>query len=188
MPFEALPSFMAGLQAKRGTGAEALWFLIHTAARSGEVRGATWDEISLSDKLWRIPGERMKAKKPHTVPLSEPVLSRLRELSSARRGVPGELLFPGQAGRPLSDMTLTKVLRSCFNGEATVHGFRSSFRDWVAERNPLVSDAIAEAALAHTNPNKVESAYRRTDFLQQRAPLMANWTDYLQAKPAKLSG
>lgn len=179
MPYADLPAFMTALREDvPSVGKLALQFLILTAARSGEVRGATWDEIDLDKAQWNIPAGRMKAGEPHSVPLSDAaieVLRRAGELTGMRRGQP---IFPGLRGQPLSDATLAKVLRVAGGGSYTVHGMRSAFRDWVAERTSFPGD-WAEAALAHTLPNKVEAAYRRTKFVEQRRNLMAAWDSYL---------
>jgi len=176
LPFEEMPTFLACLRDRSSVGRLALEFLILTAARSGEVRGAIWSEIDLKKNLWTVPAERMKAGKPHVVPLSKEaidVLSRAKTFA-----VPAsELIFPGQkVMKPMSDMTLLKILRD-MEQPFTVHGFRSTFRDWVAEETHYPGE-IAETALAHAIPNKVEAAYRRTDFLEKRRGLMREWGAY----------
>lgn len=178
LPYKDAPALMATLREGDSFGRLALRSLILTAARSGEVRGATWDEIDLKEAVWTVPAARMKAGKEHIVPLSDAARAVLETASRARTGTPGEPLFPGLRGKALSDMTLTKVLRTAINGPATVHGFRSSFRDWAAETTDFDGSWV-EAALAHTNPNKVEAAYRRTSYLEKRVPLMAAWATYL---------
>lgn len=178
MPYAEVPSFIQ-LLANKGdtTGRLALRFTILTAARSGETRGATWDEIDLESKVWNIPGSRMKAGKPHTVPLSDPALKILDSMSELSGGATSDLIFKGAGGKSLSDMTLTKALRTAGMKDYTVHGFRSSFRDWVAEQTDFPGE-WAEAALAHILSNKVEAAYRRTTYLEQRRKLMVAWADY----------
>lgn len=172
MDYNEVPSLMPKLVAKGGMGALALRATILTAARSGEVRGASWGEIDLDAALWTIPADRMKMRRPHRVPLSQEAVEVFREAANVRRG-DSDLVFPSRTGNPLSDMTLTKALRDL--GEpATVHGFRSSFRDWAAEKTSLPGE-IAEAALAHAVPNAVEAAYRRTDFFDKRRDLMEAW-------------
>lgn len=172
MPYRDLPALMLRLQTKGGMGAMALRATILTAARSGEMRGATWDELDLDASLWTIPADRMKMRRPHRVPLSKEAVGVFREAASVRRA-DSELVFPSRSGKQLSDMTLTKALRDL--GEtATVHGFRSTFRDWAAEQTGLPGE-IAEAALAHAVPNAVEAAYRRTDFFDKRRDLMGAW-------------
>lgn len=178
MQYAEVPTFVADVRAKSDSiGRTALLFTILTAARSGEVRGATWGEIDLDKRTWSIPADRMKAGQAHAVPLSTPALDLLKRLKGLFGHQAGDLVFPGAGGKPLSDMTLTKVMRAA-EQPYTVHGFRSSFRDWAAEQTSFPPD-WAEAALAHTIPNKVEAAYRRTKFLEQRRKLMAAWADYL---------
>lgn len=189
MPYAEVPAFVAELRGKGDSvGRLALLFTILTAARSGEVRGATWGEIDLEERIWSIPGERMKAGQPHAVPLSDAAVAILRTASGLFEGRPKDLVFPGLGGKPLSDMTLTKVMRNA-EKPYTVHGFRSSFRDWAAEQTSFPPE-WAEAALAHTLPNKVEAAYRRTKFLDQRRKLMEAWANHLngQANVLKLVG
>lgn len=179
MPYADLPAFITGLRGEQpSVGRLALQFLILTAGRSGEVRGAQWEEIDLDKGQWTIPAERMKAGEAHSVPLTPPaieILRQIRELTGARKGLP---IFPGLKGQPLSDATLAKVLRVAGGGDSTVHGMRSAFRDWAAEQTSFPGE-WAEAALAHTLPNKVEAAYRRTKFLEQRRKMMDAWADYL---------
>ena len=173
LAYREMGVFMADLATRAGMGARALEFTILTAARSGEVRGATWAEIDLDEALWTIPGERMKAGQTHTVPLSGAALELLRSLPRV-----GDLVFPGAAaGRPLSDMTLTAVLRRMERGDLTVHGFRSTFRDWAAEQTAYPSEVV-KMALAHAIGNKVEAAYRRGDLLDKRRRLMSDWARY----------
>lgn len=173
LPYRELGAFMADLRTREGTGARALEFAILTAARSGEVRGASWAEVDLEAALWTIPGERMKAKSEHNVPLSDAALDLLRELPHG-----GDLVFPGAvAGRPLSDMTLTAVLRRMGRGSLTAHGFRSTFRDWAAEQTAYPGEVV-EMALAHTIASRVERAYRRGDLIEKRRRLMADWARY----------
>jgi len=186
MPYDQVGDFMAEIAKSETSGRLALQFLILTAARSGEVRGATWQEIDLQSALWIIPAERMKAKKEHVVPLSDSALHILKIAGSLRKGTaPNEPVFPGLKYRPLSDMTLTKVLRTTVSEHWTVHGFRSSFRDWAAELTNFPSE-VAETALAHAIPNKVVAAYRRTNFLEKRREMMAQWASYLLSSPPNL--
>jgi integrase len=179
IPYAELPILMGKLKSEMPTvGRLALQFLILTAARSGEVRGARWEEIDLDKAQWNIPADRMKAGEAHSVPLppdAVEALRRVRELTTVRKGQP---IFPGLKGQPLSDATLAKVLRVAGGGAYTVHGMRSAFRDWIAEQTTFPSD-WAEAALAHTLSNKVEAAYKRTKFIEQRRKLMEAWADYL---------
>ena len=157
-------------------GRLTLEMLILTAARSGEVRFASWKEVNLEAATWTVPAARMKAGKEHVVPLSEAALDVLRR-AEALRIEGSDLIFHGaKRGKPLSDMTLLKVVRD-MGLDVTVHGFRSAFRDWCAEETSFPGE-VAEAALAHAIPNKVEAAYRRTDFLEKRKKLMAAWADH----------
>jgi integrase len=176
MPYAEVPAFMSRLRERESFSRLALQFTILTAARSGEVRGATWAEIDFEAELWTVPAERMKAEREHVVPLSGPALRILRRCKDLRAG--DELLvFPGSRPKqPMSDMTLTKLMRE-LKVPFTVHGFRSSFRDWVSEETHFQGD-IAEAALAHTIPNKTEAAYRRGKLLKKRWLLMRDWATY----------
>lgn len=177
MPYKALPSFMARLRAgELSVGRLALQFLILTAARSGEVRKARWRDIDPEACEWRLPAENTKTGKLHIVPLVPAALNILSEIRGMFGIDPDDLVFPGLKG-PMSDATLAKMLRTNGGGEFTVHGFRSSFRDWAAELG--FPDTWAEAALAHTNPNRTESAYRRTTFFEQRQEkLMPAWAAF----------
>ncbi len=180
MPYSELPAFMARVRGMEASiGRLALQFTILTAGRSGEVRGATWDEVDMDKALWTIPAARMKTGDAHTVPLSDAALDVLREIQGFITGREGEPIFPGLKGKPLSDMTLAKALRIAGGDNVTVHGMRSTFRDWVAEKLPTVPGDVAEAALAHAIQNKTEAAYRRAKYLDQRRELMAKWADYL---------
>lgn len=175
LQYSDVPILMGKLAEAETVGRLALRFLILTAARSGEVRGATWEEINLDSALWTVPAERMKAGREHIVPLSPAALAVLKLAAKARTGRSGEPVFPGLRNRSLSDMTITKVLRATQSGKSTVHGFRSSFRDWAAEKRTNVPREIVETALAHTNTNKAEAAYRRTNYLEERRILMGDW-------------
>ena len=168
--------FMARLHTLPGNGARALEFAVFTAARSGEVRGAKWMEIDLSNSLWTIPAARMKSGREHRVPLSRPAIRLLRELPTADKD---DLVFPGVDGQ-LSDMTLTAVLRR-MKVDATVHGFRSTFRDWISE-STAHSTEVAEMALSHAVGDKVEAAYRRGDLFEKRVALMSEWGSFLRAR------
>lgn len=164
-------------------GKDALLFLILTASRSGEVRGATWSEVDFATSKWIVPAARMKAKRQHRVPLSVQAMDVLQRRHQLSPG--GELIFTHRGKAPLSDMTVTKLLRdrkvvSDTPGRiATAHGFRSSFRDWASENG--YSRDLAERALAHTILNATEAAYHRTDQLEQRAPMMQAWADHVFA-------
>lgn len=175
MPYQDVPATIGKLAGKGGIGAIALRALVFTAARSGEIRGARWSEIDLADAVWTVPAERMKARRPHRVPLSPQALAVFEEAKAIRRAGT-DLVFPSAKGATLSDMTLTKAMRDM--GEPyTVHGFRSSFRDWAAEQTSFPGE-IAEAALAHAVPNAVEAAYRRTTFFDKRREMMDAWGRY----------
>ena len=180
MHYANVPAFVSLLRGLEGWTATrlAFEFLILTASRSGEVRLATWDEIDLDAALWTVPAERMKGRAEHAVPLAPRAVAILRE---ARAAYPkSEFVFPGtKPGLPLSDMTLTNVLRDAgLNGQATAHGFRSSFKDWCAEV-AKVRDEVSEAALAHKIPDKVRAAYLRTRFLDERRHVMQHWARYV---------
>ncbi|MBP0614297.1 tyrosine-type recombinase/integrase [Jiella mangrovi] len=179
MPFAEVAAFLQRLHEVQGVGARALEFTVLTAVRSGEARGATWQEIDLEAALWTIPAERMKTGKAHRVPLSARAVEILRTMKAT---AVNDLVFPGQrTGRPLSDMSLAKALKSAGSGEFTVHGFRSSFRDWVAEETNFQRE-VAEAALAHSVGDAVERAYRRGDALEKRRKLMDAWAGYCMAR------
>ena len=182
MPYADVPAFIRRLRLLRGTGALALEFLVLTAARSGEVRGATWGEINLEQKLWTIPAARMKAGVEHQVPLTDRAVNILNLVSQLQDSdnIAEAHLFPGQnKGRPLSDMSLTAVLRRLNEDAFTVHGFRSSFRDWAGDCTPFPRE-ICEAALAHTTGNAVERAYRRGSALEKRRELMDAWAKWCE--------
>ena len=175
MPYGAVASFLTKLSAIDGIGAKALEFTILTAVRSGEARGATWQEFDLDAKVWTIPADRMKTGKLHRVPLSDRAVEIVESMKATAIN---DLVFPGQReNRPLSDMTLSKALKSAGAGEYTVHGFRSSFRDWAAEETNFQRE-VAEAALAHSVGDAVERAYRRGDALEKRRKLMDAWAFY----------
>ena len=153
----------------------AFEFLVLTASRSGEARGARWSEIDLEAALWVVPAARMKAGKEHRVPLSARALAVLRE---ARRLHKGDIVFPNSQGKPLADYHLGARLLPKAGVKATAHGFRSSFRDWGSELSGATDDAL-EPALAHAIPNKAKAAYARSDLLEQRRELMQAWAHYL---------
>lgn len=176
LPYEKVPALIDELRERPSVGRLALEFLILTAARSGEVRGCTWTELDLKGRTWTIPANRMKAGKVHIVPLDDATLNVL-ERAKLFRAKDSDLVFPGQKPKEmLSDMTLLKVLRDR-NAGVTVHGFRSAFRDWCAEQTSYPGE-VAEAALAHAIQNKVEAAYRRTNYLEKRKSLMKDWADF----------
>ena len=176
MPFVGVPAFVGKVRERSSVGRLALEFLILNASRSGEVRNAVWQEFDLKRSVWIIPAERMKMAEEHQVPLSRQALQVI-ERAKSFRNESSDLVFPGQRRRrPLSDMTLLKILRDMEIG-VTVHGFRSSFRDWAAEETSFPGE-VAESALAHAVQNRVEAAYRRTDFFEKRRKLMQEWGNF----------
>lgn len=188
LPWQRIGEFMAALRLREGMAARAVEFVILTACRSGEVRGAKWDEIDLENKVWTIPAERMKAKREHQVPLSDAALALLKAIPKE-----GDVVFAGTKGQPLSDMSLTAVLRrmngddtpvwAASNGDGiTVHGFRSTFRMWAAESTNYPRE-VAEHALAHQLPDAVERAYQRGSQFTKRTKLMAGWAAYCTKAP-----
>jgi integrase len=182
VPWQDIGRVMARLAESQGTAARCLQFLILTAARSGEARGARWNEIDLDAALWTVPAERMKAGRDHRVPLSEPALAILREMMPLKRR-PDGLVFPGgKPGSPLSDVALSKALAVAGGGDATVHGMRSTFRDWCAEATAYPRE-VAESALAHANRDRVEAAYARSDHLERRRALMTAWGEHCTRSP-----
>ncbi len=181
LPWKLMSEFMTRLRSCPGVGARALEFAILTATRSGEVRLAEWSEIDQEEKLWTIPAHRMKARREHRVPLSEAALDVLKQVPQVDDE---SLVFPGmRAHRPLSDMTMTAVLKRMKHGDLTAHGFRSSFRDWAAEATHH-QNHIVEMALAHVVGNAVEAAYRRGDLLDKRRSLMNDWAAHCSAAVA----
>ncbi|MGP5307142.1 tyrosine-type recombinase/integrase [Vreelandella alkaliphila] len=182
LPYEEVGAFMHDLRQRNGTAARALEFTTLTAARSGEVRGATWDEIDLDAGVWTIPGERMKAGREHRVPLS-PAAIELLEALPRYEGI--NFVFPAPRLGQLSDSGMSAVLKR-MGVDVTVHGFRSTFRDWTAERTSTPHH-VAEMALAHTIKNSAEAAYRRGDMLEKRRRLMEQWADYCAAPVATAS-
>jgi integrase len=176
---------VAKLRQQETVAARALEFLILTAARTGETLYATWDEIDAEGRLWTVPAPRMKAHREHRVPLCGRATEVINEMAGLRRG---EFIFPGvKPGRPLSKMALAMVLRRLGYHTTTVHGLRSSFRDWAAEQTAFSGD-VAEMALAHMIPGAVERAYRRGDLLDQRRALMEAWGSYCDGGNAMQSG
>ncbi len=174
LPYAEIQCFMAELKQREGITVRALEFAILTAARTGEVRGATWDEIDMKQAMWIIPAARMKAGNEHRVPLSSHAMQILKEMHATKQST---FIFPSvKAGKPLSDMAMIMILRR-MGLEAVTHGFRSTFRDWAAEMTSYPSE-VAEMALAHVVSNKVEAAYRRGDLLAKRHRLMQDWADY----------
>lgn len=181
MHWQDLPAFIDSMEETLKAGESvrlAIEFLILTAARSGEVRGARWTEFDLDEKAWSIPADRMKAGEPHRIPLSDRAVEILRRMAKLRRRDDQDaFVFEGQKpGRPLSDMTLSMPIRRA-KLDITVHGFRSAFRDWAAERTSFPRE-LAEKALAHAVRNKVEAAYQRGDLFDKRRELMDAWARY----------
>ena len=173
LPWRAVPTFMGELRANAAISARALEFIVMTATRTGETIGARWEEIDLDEKLWTIPGERTKSGREHRVPLSDRAVEILKVLPRASGG----FVFPGaRVQQPLSNMAALELLRGMRSG-LTVHGFRSSFRDWCAEATNFPRE-IAEAALGHVLGNKVEAAYQRGDLLEKRRRLMQAWEGF----------
>jgi integrase len=193
LPYAAMPEFMAAVRDKSGVSARALEFTILAAARTGEVIGARWSEISeveieigegdrkRAEKIWvwQIPAERMKAGKAHRIPLSERALEILSALPRE-----GDFVFLGAGtGKPLSNMAMLELVRGMRGKGATVHGFRSTFRDWAAEQTSYPNE-LCEIALAHAVSDKTEATYRRGDMMKKRRRLMADWSTYCERLPA----
>jgi integrase len=175
MSYADLPAFMIELQARQATTTLALEFTILTAARSGEVLGAEWSEFDLDRAVWTLPAVRMKGGREHRVPLSQRAHEIVKALHEVRDSA---FVFPGQrAGEPLSAAALVRLLRRMKIEAATVHGFRSTFRDWAAECTNFANE-VCEAALAHVIENKAEAAYRRGDLFEKRRKLMDAWAAY----------
>jgi len=180
LPWQEMGAFMADLRNREGMGARALEFAILTAARSGEVRGATWDEIDLRAKEWTVPAERMKAGKQHRVPLSEPAVKLLKALPRFE-GSP--YVFPAARGGMLSDMSISAVTRR-MGLDVVPHGFRSSFKVW-CRTSTAYPDEVSELALAHVNSDATRSAYARDELVPQRQKLMTDWAKYCGTVPRK---
>ncbi len=174
LPFDQMGAFMESLRAQEGIAARALGFLILTATRTSEVIGAKWSEFDTDAKLWTVPGDRMKAGKEHRVPLSPQAIAFLAKTPRPPTGY----VFPGQkAGKPLSNMAMLELLKRMDRGDLTVHGFRSTFRDWASERTNFPRD-VCEMALAHTVSDATEAAYRRGDLFEKRRRLMVEWAKH----------
>jgi integrase len=186
LPFATLPAFLSSLRKREAVAARALEFLILTAARTGEVIGARWNEIDLLDKSWTVPAARMKARREHRVPLSAPALAILQEMQKVRdRSDADWFLFPGpRRGKPLSNMAFLMLLRRMELDDLTVHGFRATFKTWASERTSFQNE-IVEAALAHVIGDKVEQAYRRGDMFEKRGRLMQQWATFCTTAPAQ---
>ena len=194
LPYTKVSGFLQSLEGQAGLGAEALKLVIFTACRSNEVLEAVWDEIDFGNKVWTIPAERMKGGKEHRVPLTIPALSVLKNLKQGRdtiRGVgeePSPYVFPGTKGNgSLSNVVMLALLKRMDRRDITVHGFRSSFRDWAAEQTNFPRE-VAEAALAHAVQSRVEAAYRRSDLFDKRRMLMEKWARYCQQEQIEGEG
>jgi integrase len=183
LDYRTVGAFMATLREREGIGALALEFTVLTCARTAETLGATWDEIDLDEKVWIVPASRIKAGKQHLVPLSKAALAVLHKVRKITADIGGrvaksELVFPNdRSGKPLSSNALLALMKRLGRDDVTVHGFRSSFRDWSAETTNFPSEA-AEMALAHKVADKVEAAYRRGNMLNKRKVMMQAWADY----------
>lgn len=189
LTYSQIGDFITGLEKQGGTAALAMAFTILTAARTSEVIGATWNEFDLQKKTWTVPADRIKAGREHRVPLSEAALKILRTLKSQQEKTGNEktdnIIFPGQRqGKPLSNTAMLMLLRRMKRKDITVHGFRSSFRDWAAEQTHFARE-VAEAALAHVSGDKVEQAYMRSDLFEKRRQMMDAWARYCATPSAK---
>jgi len=187
MPYADLPAFVAKIAAQHGSlGRNALLLQIYTAARPGEVRGARWDQINFEKQEWHRPASLMKGvdAEAHTVTLNSAAIALLQKIKGEDEPKPGALIFPGKGDAMISDMTMSKVLRT-EKLPYDAHAFRSSFRDWAAEQMPEIPDPVAEAALAHMVPDKVIRAYKRTSFLEMRRKLLEAWAGYLSGDGEK---
>lgn len=175
MPYEEIPSFFSKIRKVHTIPALALEFTVLTAARTNETLGAKWSEVDLEKRIWTIPAERMKAKHEHRVPLPTAVINILQQAKPYQNS---DYVFPGSRnGKSLSNMSMAMLLRRIHREKCTVHGFRSSFRDWCGDQTNFPRE-IAEAALAHKVGNKVEQAYRRRNALDKRRELMCDWSEY----------
>jgi integrase len=181
LPFAEMGSFMELLHDRPAVAARALEFAILTAARTGEVLGSRWNEIDMVQKIWTVPADRMKAGKEHRVPLSDRALAVLRTMSTVGQTA---YVFPGDRRTTLSNTSMLMLMRRMKRGDLTTHGFRSSFRDWAAERTNFPSEVV-EMALAHVVSNKVEAAYRRGDLFEKRRRLMNAWAEFCTSAPAE---
>lgn len=179
MPYADVPAFVARLRRREALAAMALELCLLTATRSGEVLCARWPEINLREKIWTVPAKRTKAGREHRIPLSNRAMAIFEKLAAAKTS---DFVFPGQReGKPLSNMAMEMVLRRMGVENATVHGFRSAFRDWAGNETHFPRE-VAEAALAHVVGDKAEQAYRRSDALEKRRALMEAWAAYCEPK------
>jgi integrase len=179
LPYAQLPTFMSALRTRNATAARALEFAILTAARTGEIIGAKWEEVDFAGRVWVIPAERMKAGQEHRVPLSDHALEILTRMKKAQES---DFVFPGDRRATLSNMAFLMLLRRMKRDDITAHGFRSTFRDWVEEQTDTPR-AVAEMALAHTIGSAVEAAYRRGDLFEKRRVLMSKWANFCSKPP-----
>jgi integrase len=185
LPYAELPGFLVSLREQEGIAARALEFSILTAARTGEVIGARWwSEMDMLDKTWTLPAGRMKAGREHRVPLSARALAILQEMQPHRHAEDAFVFPGGTNGRPLSNMAFLMLLRRMGRGDLTAHGFRSTFRDWAAERTKFPAE-VAEMALAHTVSDKTVAAYNRSDLFERRRRLMTAWATFCTASEQK---
>lgn len=184
LPYAELPAFMSDLKAREALAARALEYTILTAARSGETLGATWAEVDLEKALWTIPAERMKAGKEHRIPLSDRAVAILREVQPLNtKGLAKAPLFPSNAGGKLSGMAMSMLLRRMGHESVTVHGFRSTFRDWAGESTSYPREVV-EHAMAHQLADKAEAAYQRGTLFPKRVKLMEAWSTYCASSEA----
>ena len=193
LPWQRMPAFLAALKCEQGMGARALELIVYTAARSGEVRGATWAEIDLKRRVWRVSSDRMKGGKAHAVPLNDAAVALLE---SVPRFEGSDYVFTAPRGGAISDMTISATLRRMHNTSvenggdgwtepatgrvAVPHGVRSSFKDWARNRSTL-PDEVSELQLAHVNDDKTRAAYARDELLEKRKTLMAEWCNFLRS-------
>jgi len=180
LPYAEIGAFVAKLRGDSGVAAACLQFITLTAARLDEARSSTWDEIDLANRIWVVPARRMKADKEHRVPLSDGTIAILEQMQVIRQS---DYVFPGRLkGRPIGDNTIWRLAKEAAGSDITIHGLRSSFRDWAAERTSFPRE-VAEMALAHAIPDAVEAAYRRGDLFEKRRRLMDAWATYC-SRPA----
>jgi len=184
LPYAELPGFLVSLREQEGIAARALEFAILVSARTGEVIGARWCEMDLLDKTWTLPAARMKSGREHRVPLTARALAILKEMQPHRHAEDAFVFPAGKNGRPLSNMAFLMLLRRMGRGDVTAHGFRSSFRDWAAERTNFPAE-VAEMALAHSVSDKTVAAYNRSDLFDRRRRLMAAWATFCTAPEQK---
>jgi integrase len=181
LPYSALPEFMVALRQHQSIPARALEFVVLTAARAGEVIGARWDEIDAANRLWIIPADRMKARKEHRVPLSDAAMAIVEQMAEVRTS---DLVFTGIRGGVVAENAMRRIAQQLAGAPVTVHGFRSSHRDWAAERSSFPTE-VAEMALGHVVGTAVERAYRRGDLFEKRRQLAEAWARYCSTPPAK---